>query len=228
VIDGVGERRLNVVLLGLTDETVRGQRAGAQQQPDDRPRQPDGAAQVVDGRPAQRTAAQRAGNGQRDHGAQLYAAGDEPDQLASLVRRCPLGHDAMHHGEHERRRQALREPDGHQGGGAVHVHQLWADDGQHRRDGHAARQQRLVVKPAPEHGRRKVGQQVADEKRAQQHRPRRVGPPEYRHVVGQLSQVVRRVDHGIHGHDSDGQVHPDQVPANHAQEQQQALQVSAP
>lgn len=227
MVDGVGELSLDVVLLGLTDEPVRGQRAGAQQQPDDRPQKSDAAAQIIDGRPAQRASAERTGNGQRDHGAQLYAAGDEPDQLASLVRRRPLGHDAVHHGEHERRRQALREPDGHQGRGAVHVHQLRADDGQHRRDGHAVRQQRLVVEPTPEHGSREVGQQIADEKRAQQYRPRRVGPTEYRHVVGQLPQVVRRVDHGVHGHDSDGQVHPDQVPAHHAQEQQQALQVPA-
>lgn len=214
--DGVGQRLLYVILLGLADEPVLGQRPGAQQQPDGRPREPDGTAQVEYDGPAQVAAAQRARHGQREHCAQLYATDNEPDESTALVRRRPFGHYAVDHGEHERRGQALREPDEDQGGRLEQDDCCRSDDGQQRRYGHAARQQGLVVETATEHGRREVSHQVPDEERAEQQRPHRVRPAERRHVLRQLFEIHRRVHFRIHGHYRHRQIHPDQVAADHA------------
>lgn len=214
-----------VILFDRADGPVCGRRLGAQQQPHGCPRESDDAGQIVHGRPAQRAAGQHAGDDQRDDCAQLYATDGEAQQAAALVRRRPLGHDAVDHGEHERGRQALREPHGHEGGRAERLGRPGAGRGQQRRDGRAVRQQRLVVVHAAERGRRQVSHQVADEERAEQHGPRRVRPAERRHVQRQLPIVIRRVGLRRHGHDRHGQADPDQIVAHHAQEQQQTLYV---
>lgn len=141
------------------------------------------------------------------------------------MRRCPPGHYAVDHWEHERGEQTLCESDGHQGRGAERLDSPWAGYGQQGRHDHADGQQQLLVISAAEYGCREVGQQVADKERAEQRRSCPSGPFEYRHVLCSLGEVVRRVHHRVHGHDRYRQVHAQQVPGDHTQEQQQALQV---